>query len=512
MKKLIYVFLLMVLASLASCGRNSQTKDYTEHTPPEEEIFEIPEPAQILPVEIPSFDHYEISITIEPSTRTVTNGISRITFTNRTGEPLDTIVLRVFPNAINEDYWPYFAEHERLIFRRGRDFGFMHIEYVSMDSEDLEYELIGTVLSLRPKEPIVPEQTVQFTLQYSAVVPMIAHRTGANDHAIWFGMFLPLLAVHGEGMWLVYDYYPVGDPFILGIASFDVEIITPAGYIVAGTGIKTDERIIEDSDIRITSFTANNSRDFAFAISSYFHHEWISTEVGDIHLYYYTEGLPIDIIMEIISTSMEYFTNRIGRYPFDHIRIVETDMFRDSMVFSNMIFIDSAALKLPNYRVLSHALGHQWFSNVVGSNPVTEPWLDKGLVRYVQAGLFYRQPATLRSHITEEHARIAMRDDLYLSHGLWAFESWRDYYETHHIKGMLMFGALNYRLGDILFWELIRQYFQTYYFQIATGADFFRLAEEVYDGSLEDFLTKWFSDGTVPTMPWDVREDLIYYE
>jgi len=66
---------------------------------------------------------------------------------------------------------------------------------------------------------------------------------------------------------------------------------------------------------------------------------------------------------------------------------------------------------------------------------------------------------------------------------------------------MLMFNALHFRMGDELFMELIRQYFQTFYFQIATGEDFKILAEEIYAGSLDDFFSEWFTRGTIPPLP-----------
>jgi len=97
-----------------------------------------------------------------------------------------------------------------------------------------------------------------------------------------------------------------------------------------------------------------------------------------------------------------------------------------------------------------------------------------------------------------------------MQNGLGAFENWQSYYHTHHIKGMLMFYALNHRMGDDLFWELIRTYFHMFYFQIATGADFISLAEEIYQDSLEDFFAEWFSGGTLPPLLPQMMGDGLY--
>jgi len=501
MRKLFICFLLLLFVT--SCGRSRPVEEYPEPTPDptyEENDYVTPEP-MIAIIEVPGFDHYDISLTIDPSTRTVTSGMSRITFTNRTGDYLYEIVLRVPLNAFEEGAWHSFIEFEQSIFRYGRDFGYMHIQYVTIDNEDMDFDLDGTVLSLSLDMPMAPDMTVQLILQYNARIPMIAHRTGANEQAMWFGMFLPMLAVHAGDDWFTPGYYPAGDPFVLEMANFVVEIITPADYTVAGTGVKTGEIPVEDADTRVTTFVANNTRDFAFAISPYFMQEWVSTDSGDIHLYYFTEDLPVDMILEIARINMDYFSYRVGHYPFDHIRIVETDLFREAMHFSNVIFIDTESLKQPDSMVMARALGHQWFFNVVGSDPITESWLDKGLIRYLITRFNYSRPVMLWPYMSSAYNAIAARDDLYLTNGLWAFDNWQDYYQTHHIKGMLMFNALSDRMGDDMFWELIRQYFQTFYFRIATGEDFIYLAEEVYGGSLADFFDEWFVGGAVPALP-----------
>ncbi|MCL2404971.1 MAG: M1 family metallopeptidase [Defluviitaleaceae bacterium] len=509
MKKLIACCLLILL--VAACGRGPVPDNgYPEYTPApqyEEDDYTNQEPAHVDAPGFDRFDHYDISLTIDPATRTVTNGMSRIRFTNRTGDDLSEIVLRVPLNVFNESARHSFNEFEESVFRHGRDYGYMDIQYVTVDNEDLNFELDGTVLLLHLDMPLAPEATVQLVLQYSAYIPMIAHRVGANQQAMWFGMLLPMLAVYGDDGWLTNELYPAGDPFVLEMANFIVEITTPADYIVAGTGIKTGEIPVEDTDTRVTTFVANNTRDFAFAISPHFQQEWISTESGDIHLYYFTEDLPVDTILEIARLSMDYFSYRIRHYPFDHIRIIETDMYRDVMTFSNVIFIDTSALTEPNHEALTRALGHQWFFNVVGSDPVAESWLDKGLIRYLTARLINNRPALLLTYMNNIYAGVSAREDLYLSNGLGAFENWQDYYKTHHVKGMLMFNALSNHMSDDMFWELIRQYFQTFYFRIATGADFINLAEEIYGNSLASFFDEWFIGGAVPLLPDRQRLD-----
>jgi len=473
------MMLVLVLVLAVACGRGAQN-GYSDSSPIPYEVEtynNYDETPESPPLYIPSFDHYDVSLTVDPTTRTV-SGITRTTFTNRTGEPLDTIVLRVYLNAFSEEYQNFLPEFEQSIFRNGSSYGYMDIQHVTINNEDLPYIFAGTVLYLHPEESLAPWETVQLVLQYSAQIPMIAHRTGANDKAMWFGMFLPVLAVLEDDGWLIPDYYPFGEPFMMGMASFEVEIITPADYIVVGTGVTTEEIPIVEDDTRVTVFTATNARSFAFAISPYFQRQ--TSYGGDIHLYYYSNDLPVDGIMEIVSNGMEMLSERIGQYPFGHISIVETDMFIEGMSFSNVIFLDTSVLQTPDVHAITRLLGQQWFSTMVGSNPTTEAWLSRGLIRYIVAKLF------------NDRAVVEYRKDLSLDNDFGVFDNWTDYFLTHHIKGMQFFSALNNRMGEELFWELIQQYFQTFYFRIATREDFFLLAEEIYGESLRDFFDEWF--------------------
>jgi len=248
----------------------------------------------------------------------------------------------------------------------------------------------------------------------------------------------------------------------------------------------------------VTVFTATNARSFAFAISPYFQRVRVSAEGGDIHLYYYTDDLPVDEILEIAMGSMSHLSQAIGAYPFDHIRIVETDMFFSGVSFSNVIFMDTGSLMEPDKMDITRILGQQWLGNIVGNNPVTESWLDRGLVRYVAAHHIYNNPEDLHAYMSEVRMQLRGRENLFLTQSLYAFDSWITYYETHHIKGMLMFYALHQHMGDELFWTLVRQYFQAFHYQIASGADLMALAEDVYGLNMDDFFDQWMTGGSLP--------------
>ena len=501
-----FAFCLLVVVFMVSCsgspnGDNSngsvQYRDEQDSgTYPQEPVQDEPED----PI-VALYNDYFVTLEIDPSSRTV-NGFSRIVFTNRTGYSLDDIVLRTYLNAFSEGFrpMPFFPEHEQRVFRDEKDYGYMYVLYVSMDNETLEYVHDGTVLSLNLPEPLEPGGTVHITIQFYAVIPRIAHLTGANENSMWFGMFLPLLAVFGENGWHIEDFYPAGSPFILETASFHVEVTTPLRYTVVGTGLRTEETF-EDTDIKITTFTAQQVRDFAFAISHVFNHTRISTESGvDIHFYHFTESIQADEVLATARDSMERFEQYIGMFPFEHVTIVETDISIEHASLSQVIFIDSIPLRQASFRGLNQSIGNQWLANIVGTNRILYPWLTEGLTRFVTSAILAESPEALVELIKDQHKSIFEYDDLYLMYPLWKFGSWRHYAFTHGRKAMVMFYSLFNMMGEETFWSFINEYYHTFSFGFANKADFVSLAEDVYGSSLECFFSEWFGHGTVPEL------------
>jgi hypothetical protein len=449
--------------------------------------------------EVPQYNDYHISLEVDTENRVI-NGIERIRFTNHTGTTLDTIVIRTYLNAFSESasLKPYFPRYEETIFKQGKDYATLDVLYVSTDKDELDFVLDETVLYVFLNTPLEAEETVQLLLQFDAYIPIIGHRTGANEHAMWMGMFVPVLSVHNGTNWDVSPYYPAGDPFLLETAHYTVMVTTPPEYILAGSGTK---REVISEDKKVTTFSARMVRDFAFAISPDFNQVSAFTESGvEIRLYYYSDNLRIDEILTIAKNSMEYFNKTVGVYPYGHVSIVETDMFVNGMEFSKIVFMDSNYLQTTkDYASLVHELGHQWFYNVVGNNPITEAWLDEGMTLYVQEAFFHENEQSFQNKMQNEYNTFkTLNGSWVIGHDLSMFNNWRNYYLTHYSKAKLMLYALHIRMGDEAFWQCIGQYYQTYSFRIAATADFISIAEEVHGMPLCDFFDEWLYGENLP--------------
>jgi len=501
MRKIFYAALFLLV--LTACGRDAiPAPDLTEDaTAAAIETTYTPVAIHYETPEIPQHNEYIVALEIDPASRTV-HGISRINFTNRTAGPLEEIVLRVFLNAFGEGTHPrpYPTELIGRMHRSGYGRGYMEVSHASLNNDALDFTLDSTVVTLHLPAPLEVDTTVQLLLQFNAYVPKLGHYMGGNAYAMWFGMFLPVIAVYDENNgWNTDNFYPISTSFMLEAAHYHVSVTTPVRYQIVGTGTRVEEIIDHDTGIQITRFSANMVRDFAFAVlSPYYNRVSTSTTSGvEINLFHRTDGF-VENVLNLVRGSMDYFEYRVGTYPFGQINIVETDMLVESVAFSQMVFADTMMLGSHNHNGLMHSIGSQWFTGVIGTNPVAWPWLGSSLTRFIGSGLRVFTPEHLHEYMQANHAAIAGRTDLFMYQSLDENTTIWGVYVPMQIKAMLMIYQLQQRMGDELFGEFIGQYYREFSFQIATVEDFINLAEEMYGESLMEFFNAWIYEGTVP--------------
>ena len=491
-----------ILLLFVACGSNSQpepTEPTTTAPQTEAPVVTIAEA-----IEISTHNEYIVALEVDPETRMI-QGISRINFTNRTGKPLQDIVLRVFLNAFQQDVYPrpYPPDLVNRMHRPGDGRGYMVIEYASINNASIDFTLDATILTLHLAQTIEPDATAQILLQYHAYVPQLGHYMGGSDDAMWLGMFLPIIAVHGTNGWYTQAFYPIGTPFFLETAHYQVSITTPAHYTVVATGHRMEE-IVGEGDMKMTRFAATMARDFAFAVlSPNYSSASIATESGvQISLHYVSEevGRRAEEILETARTTFKHFENTVGIYPFVNINIVETSLLHNHASFSQMIFADGRHLMHSGLTGLSLEVGGQWFSQVVGINPVAEPWLEMGLSRFVHASIANYSPQLMSSHVEQIHRVLQEQEEMIIAQGINSYTNRSYFVATQGLKPVLMLYQLQQRIGEDVFAQLLQEYYQRFSFQIASVEDFIAMAEDAYGGSLAEFFHMWLEEGYLPDM------------
>ncbi|NLJ88045.1 MAG: M1 family metallopeptidase [Epulopiscium sp.] len=452
---------------------------------------------------VTKYSNYKVNLKIDPVKRTF-EGIQKVNFTNNTKDNLEGILFNLYLNAYqkNSKIKPYVLEFEDKVYKEGFDEGFILIESVLINNAEVVFNQSETFLDVILNEPVSPDEEIEITIQFKGKTPKASHKMGANDKVMWMGNFLPVLSVYDENGWNRYSSYPIGDSFFTRVSNYSVSVTTPKEYTVVGTGIETE---IENETEKTTTIEAKMVRDFALAISNKFHTESIETKDNIAINLYYTSSIGVDekTVLEIAEKTMELYSNTFGSYPYAELDIIEGNMYNSSGAeYSALVVADYKVLRgISSQEIIAHLIGHQWFYNIVGNNPIKEPWLDEALITYLTNYIFYTEDEIdiiMKNKRKELNKIIDPMRETSLNSELGDFSTWDSYYNIHYYRGEIMFHALRDKMGEEKFQEFLKKYYEQYAYKIAKKEGFMELAEETYGSSLRMFFYQWMKAEKLP--------------
>lgn len=454
----------------------------------------------------PYYNTYNVSLDVSPDTGRV-SAIEKIDYRNTTGESLDELFLNVYLNAFTEKctYIPYSEDTADKIFINGAEYAEFNINSITVNSADVSYSLNNTVLNLKLREPLAPNEDAVITLYFEAYVPEIAHKTGRNANSIWLGNFIPTLSVYDGGRWLKSYYYPTGDSVFADIANYNVAITAPASYAVIAGG---QGETVSYGDKNTTTFSIKMVRNFAAAIGRGYSRSSVETSDGVyINLYHTTKNADaVDSLLNNIKASIEYYTKNIGSYPYSQLDIAETDYFTGADAqFSRLALIDASIISSSDEDVFSSLeFGLQWFGAIIGVDKSSESWLAEGPSVFLQSYIAEKNPVVLAESMEAKHDALseALRYEKHpeLENTLAAYETWTSFENVQKRRSELMFYALYRKMGQDKFSKFLIEYCSIYSFKNTASKDMISLAEKIYGGDLSEFFNDWIRGNELPPL------------
>jgi hypothetical protein len=409
-------------------------------------------------------------------------------YINRSNDALEQIVFSVEPNQ-----WP---EAFRL-------------NEVTIDSQPAGYELTGRRLTVNLPQVLEPGCEQELVLAFQLNVPEIgqgltAYRgfLGHSPRQLNLGNWLPMVAPHLDGEWIVRDAVLVGEQTVLDVADWDVTFnisSAPDRLEIAGPG--DAERKGEHT----WRFVVDESRDFTVSMSGVFQITRRETASGVIvELYSFEDALvqteqgqTVDGAAHALDTavkSLTTFEDLYGAYPRRRLVVVEGD-FPDGMEFSGLVFVSrdwftrftgnpAAFLTV----ITAHEVAHQWWYAGVGSDQALAPWLDEALATYSEYVFIEEYYPDLRDWWWE------WRVDNYSPQGfvdsnVYQFSSIREYINTVYLLGARMLHDMRADVGTEAFFDLLHRYYEAGAGRIASP-DAFWEAMSADDRAATEFTRK----------------------
>jgi len=436
-----------------------------------------------LPPPPTSRPRYDLRAEVEPDSGQVTVA-ETISWVNYTGTFLEEIPLQVFPNV----YTGGFSLESVQIGCEGKRFV-------------PSYTLHSAWLRLFLPYPVRPGTAITITLEYRLQPPLLdplawppeGNLGRTQDGRIFqLGHWYPQLVPYRPGQgWMIWDYHPVGDPFVADLADYRIEVKAPPEYLVVGGGERT--QVATGWRLELDA-----ARDAALLVAQGYTE--LSGQVDNVRVVSVCRQEHISAcqaVLEEARRGLALFSERYGPYAYRSFVVVEGEM-NGGMEYGGMVLVGSpfyegydgsARAILPSLVV--HELAHQWWYGVVGNDQVYEPWLDEALARYSE--LVYYEAVYPDAVGWWWQNRVDQWGPAGpIDASIYDFVETRTYVHNLYGRAAHFMQDLRDRLGDEAFFAFLQSYYRRYAWQRVTGSDFFAVLRERSEQPLDDLIRAYF--------------------
>ena len=437
---------------------------------------------------LPGASVYHIAFQIADDLTALT-GHQEVHYTNREDEALNEIYFRTFPNVTG---------------------GALRVSEVKVDGETVEpaYEFEDSAIRVPLPTPLQPGDQIDIQMDFEVEVALDMAGNyglfGYFDDVLVLDEFYPVIPAFDDEGWNVETPPPNADTSHFDASFYLARVTAPASLKIAASGLEV-ERQTEDGKQLIT-FAAGPVRDFYLAASDKY--TVISDTVGETTINVYTfadQTTGAETALEISVNSLKSFNRRFGAYPYTEYDVLSTPMQALGIEYPGIVGValplfdpkeTVAGLPFPVMLegAVAHEAGHQWFYNVVGNDQVDEPWVDEAVVQYI-TGLYYAD--TYGEQVAQQYRASwdsrwerVNRADIPIGLPAGDYEG-REYSAIVYGRGPLFIAALAEKMGQDIFDDFLRNYYQSHKWGIGTGEAFKQLAEKHCQCDLTPLFKEW---------------------
>jgi len=445
---------------------------------------------------------YDIRAALDVETLTV-SGEQRVMYTNRHAVPLAEIYFNLYANA------PRFG-------------GQMEVGGVAVNGQAVEpaYEKERRALRVPLPVPLQPGDRALLEMSFTLHVPQraendlrtLVYSSGAfSAHGIlslagWY----PMLAVLDDAGWhLDYPEELIGEAMFSESAFYTVQMTLPQSLVVAATGVQVEESVHDDGT-RTLTYRSGPVRTFYLAASQ--DYRVISGQMGEVAIHsYHLPGHERcgQWVLEAAEAALQLYGELYGPYLFAEFDVVEADYDYQGFEWPGLVLIGDMLYEGPGPACgewfVAHETAHQWWYNVVGNDPVADPWLDEALAQY-STMLYFRRlwpadaaEAYVQAIIYDRYAPYANRPGgIHVALPTTAFVDRKDYYAITYARGAMFMEALNQALGDESFFAALQQYYQENSFQVARPEALREALDQLAPSAVARLWSEWVVARGVP--------------
>ncbi|MDQ3019448.1 MAG: M1 family metallopeptidase [Bacteroidota bacterium] len=205
----------------------------------------------------------------------------------------------------------------------------------------------------------------------------------------------------------------------------------------------------------------------------------------------YTDRAKIDWKNTI--NMLQYFSKTFGEYPFINEKYgmamfgwISGAMEHQTISSMGYILVTGSG-KFED--IVVHELVHQWFGDAVSPKSWKDIWLNEGFATYGEA--LWKE----HSNGKEAYQNFMKKNDYGSFQGTVYNPEGFIFGPTVYNKGAWCLHMLRGTVGDSVFFDIVRTYFESYKYKTADTYDFKKICEDVSGTDLTYFFNQWIFEG-----------------
>ena len=458
-------------------------------------------------------------------------GKQTIVYTNNSPDHLDKVFYHLYFNAFQPESMMdvrsrTIADADSRVGSRinGLDedeIGYHKIKSLKQNGKKVKYEVVGTILEVKLNQPIAPNTTTTFEMEFHSQVPVQIRRSGRhNKEGIDYSMsqWYPKLCEYDYQGWHANPY--VGREFYGIWGDWDVNITIDKNFVVAATGFLENWSVIgagyepkgetvkpPRGNKKTWNFKAKNVHDFVWAADPDYKHTKLERKDGlTVHYFFVETEKTKDTwarLPQVMDAAFTFINKKYGDYPYKQYSFIQggdggMEYPQATLITGNRRFGSLVGVSV-------HELMHSWYQMVLGTNESLYPWMDEGFTSYASAEVMNYLAAEGLMPGANGKAALDIHKGDYMGYmnivasGMEeALITHADHFNTNYaygvgsyVKGAVFLHQLQYIIGKEAFDKGMLDYYNTWKFKHPNANDFIRVMEKVSGLELDWYREYW---------------------
>ncbi|MFC0657471.1 M1 family metallopeptidase [Mongoliitalea lutea] len=462
---------------------------------------------------------YEMAVDMDVTTNTF-KGTQKLHYTNNSPDTLTRVFYHLYFNAFQPNSMmdvrsrtipdPDRRVGDRIFNLKPDEIGILKTNSLTMNGKPVKFHHEETILEVDLVEPILPNSTVVFEMEFEGQVPLQVRRSGrdsAEGVRLSMAQWYPKMAAYDVRGWHANPY--IGREFYGNFGNFDVKITIDKDYVLGGTGYLQNANEIghgyQDAGVTVAKptgktltwhFVAPDVHDFMWAADPKFTHEKVQMENGPMLHFLYIKSDKTEENWEKLkgytADAMAFMSANFGEYPYKQFSVIQGG--DGGMEYPMATLITGHRNLRSLVGVTVHEMIHMWYYGVLGFNESSEAWLDEGFTTWgtdiVMDAVFQKANGFVVDGSYRSYFRLAAsgNEEPLTTHA--------DHYNLNsaygpavYSKGAVFVEQMAYVIGKENFNKAMLRLWNDWKFKHPTGHDVIRVFERVSGLELD-----WYYD------------------